>query len=107
MYVFSVPTNIWLLLSVRAQYYRKIKFVLGLPNDCNLVNEDGTTKNVPKATRVAFSKGKKILLQCGGGGGYGNPENRDKEKILDDFKQEYISKEYIEKYYPKVLKAIE
>ena len=78
----------------------------GLPNSCSIVNEDGTSKEVSKATRVPFSKGKKILLQCGGGGGYGNPKDRNEEKIIDDYKQEYISKSYIEKYYPKVANKI-
>jgi len=32
LYVFSVPTNIWLLLSFPAQYYRKIKYIFGLLN---------------------------------------------------------------------------
>ena len=30
VFVFSVPTNIWLALSLPAQYYRKIKYMLGL-----------------------------------------------------------------------------
>ena len=79
----------------------------GLPNNCSIIYEDGTSKDVPKATRVPFSKGKKILLQCGGGGGYGNPDERNKEKVIDDYKQEYISKNYIEKYYPGVAKEIQ
>jgi SAM-dependent methyltransferase len=28
LYVFSVPTNIWLLLSIPAQYYRKINYII-------------------------------------------------------------------------------
>ena len=30
IYAFSVPTNIWLALSLPAQYYRKIKYMFGL-----------------------------------------------------------------------------
>ena len=78
----------------------------GLPNSCSIVSEDGTSKEVSKATRVPFTKGKKILLQCGGGGGYGNPKDRSEEKIIDDYKQEYISKSHVEKYYPKVANKI-
>ena len=37
---------------------------------------------------------------------YGNPKERDKEKIIDDYKQEYISKKYIEKYHPNISKDI-
>ena len=78
----------------------------GIPNSCSIISEDGTSKEVSKATRVPFSKGKKILLQCGGGGGYGNPKDRNEEKIIDDYKQEYISKSYVEKYYPNIVNKI-
>ena len=40
--------------------------------------------------------------QCGGGGGYGDPNDREASKVLDDYKQGYISKEYIEKFHPNV-----
>ena len=59
-------------------------------------------REVPKATRVPIKKGNKILLQCGGGGGYGDPKERDHSKIIDDVKQGYLSKEYVNKYYPDV-----
>ena len=38
----------------------------------------------------------------GGGGGYGSPDDRDHDKVIDDLKQEYISKDYVKKFYPKV-----
>ena len=44
-----------------------------------------------------------MYFMTGGGGGYGHPSERQKEKVLDDYKQEYISKEYINKYYPEVV----
>ena len=68
-----------------------------------IINDDGTKKSIPKATRVLIKKGNKVLIQNGGGGGYGHPSERQKEKVLDDYKQEYISKEYINKYYPEVV----
>ena len=40
VYVFSVPTNIWLLLSLPAQYYRKIKYIFGLSNKRDSNNFD-------------------------------------------------------------------
>ena len=43
------------------------------------------------------------MIQNGGGGGYGDPSERKKEKILNDYKQEYISREYISKFYPEVV----
>jgi len=75
----------------------------GMANNCFLINDDGTKKSIPKATRVLIKKGSKVLIQNGGGGGYGPPEERTKEKVLDDYKQEYISRDYIKKYYPEVI----
>jgi len=57
---------------------------------------------IPKATRVPVKRGSRIRVQCGGGGGYGDPKDRDHDKILDDYKQEYISLDYVKKFYPNV-----
>ena len=74
----------------------------GLPNNCFLFEDNTNTKGVAKATRVPVKKRKKIILQCGGGGGYGDPNEREASKVLDDYKQGYISKKYIEKFHPNV-----
>ena len=73
-----------------------------LSNNCFVIDQDEKSIEVPKATRIPITKGKRILLQCGGGGGYGDPKERETAKVLDDYKQGYISKNYIEKYYPNV-----
>ena len=73
-----------------------------LPNNCFLLDDNNNSTEVPKATRVPVTKGKKILLQCGGGGGYGDPKDRSHEKVLDDYKQGYISKDYIKYFHPEV-----
>ena len=52
--------------------------------------------------QARIEKGNSILVQCGGGGGYGSPDERDHDKVIDDLKQEYVSKEYVKKFYPKV-----
>ena len=75
----------------------------GLANNCFLVNDEGDKKSIPKATRVLIKKGSRVLIQNGGGGGYGSPSQRKKEKVLDDFKQEYISRDYVKKHYPEVV----
>ena len=73
-----------------------------LANNCFVIDQDEKSIEVPKATRIPITKGKRILLQCGGGGGYGDPKERETAKVLDDYKQGYISENYIEKYYPNV-----
>ncbi|PPR50281.1 MAG: Acetophenone carboxylase delta subunit [Alphaproteobacteria bacterium MarineAlpha5_Bin5] len=74
----------------------------GLANNCYVIEENEKITEKPKATRVHVKKGNRVLIQCGGGGGYGNPKERSSEKILDDLKQGYISKEYIKKFHPEV-----
>ena len=73
-----------------------------LANNCFVIDQNENSIEVPKATRIPITKGKRILLQCGGGGGYGDPKERETAKVLDDYKQGYISENYIEKYYPNV-----
>ena len=73
-----------------------------LPNNCFLLDDKNNSTEIPKATRVPVTKGKRILLQCGGGGGYGDPNDRSHEKVLDDYKQGYISKDYIKNFHPEV-----
>ena len=58
-----------------------------------ILNTKNGKLNVPKKTGLKF--------KTGGGGGYGNPIERSNKKIFNDLKQEYISKEYVEKHYPQ------
>ena len=46
-------------------------------------------------------KGSKVLIQNGGGVDM-DRQLKEKRKVLDDFKQQYISREYIKEYYPEV-----
>ena len=62
----------------------------GLANNCFILIEDDIMI-APKTTRTPVRKGGKVLIQAGGGGGYGDPDDRDHDKVLDDYKQEYIS----------------
>ncbi len=59
IYAFSVPTNIWLALSLPAQYYRKIKYIIGLlsknssngtKKENNQLNQE--TKNISILQRI-------------------------------------------------------
>ena len=54
---------------------------------------------MPKKSGFKLSKGDKITFMTGGGGGYGNPKNRKISSIKNDLKQEYISAEYVKKFY--------
>ena len=66
-----------------------------------ILNTKNGKLNVPKKTGLKLNKGESIIFKTGGGGGYGDPVERSNKKILNDLKQEYISKEYVEKHYPQ------
>jgi len=66
-----------------------------------ILNTKNGKLNVPKKTGLKLKKGESIIFKTGGGGGYGDPIERSNKKILNDLKQEYISKEYVEKHYPQ------
>jgi len=66
-----------------------------------ILNTKNGKLNVPKKTGLKLNKGESIIYKTGGGGGYGDPIERSNKKILNDLKQEYISKEYVEKHYPQ------
>ena len=70
------------------------------PNNV-ILNTKNDKLNVPKKTGLKLNKGESIIFKTGGGGGYGDPIERSNKKILNDLKQEYISKEYVEKHYPQ------
>jgi len=72
----------------------------GRSNNVILITKNGKL-NVPKKTGLKLNKGESIIFKTGGGGGYGDPIERSNKKILNDLKQEYISKEYVEKHYPQ------
>ena len=54
---------------------------------------------MPKKSGFKLSKGDKITFMTGGGGGYGNPKNRNISSIKNDLKQEYISVEHVKEFY--------
>lgn len=52
----------------------------------------GTGKEMRKGThRGKLESGERLSVRSGGGGGYGNPFNRDPEKVRQDVLDEYIS----------------
>ena len=58
---------------------------------------DGTSFNDKAVYRVP--PGERILLKLPGGGGLGNPQNREIQKIEEDLEAGYISREGAKKDY--------
>ncbi len=72
----------------------------GRANAGELRFPDGTTRPIAKETGVALPKGTTFTIRCGGGGGYGNPAERDREAVLSDVREGYISEEQARLHYP-------
>jgi N-methylhydantoinase B len=72
----------------------------GRPNSGELRLPDGTVKPIAKATGLALPKGSVFVFHCGGGGGYGPPSDRPREKVLEDLREGYITEEHAHRHYP-------
>jgi N-methylhydantoinase B len=64
----------------------------GRPSRHALVRADGTLQQLPsKATNLEIAEGDLIVLETAGGGGYGDPLQRDSDAVLADVLDGYIS----------------
>lgn len=70
------------------------------PNNCRATMPDGTVLDIAKSTHLHMPKGAVLNMMTGGGGGYGDPANRPKEKVLEDVAEGYMSEETARKHYP-------
>jgi N-methylhydantoinase B len=72
----------------------------GRANGATLVYEDGRRVEIAKDTRVPLPKGTLVELRCGGGGGFGDPAERDPAAVLTDVREGYVSEEHARRWYP-------
>jgi N-methylhydantoinase B len=72
----------------------------GIANSCALRQPDGSRSVFGKATRLKVPKGATLELTCGGGGGYGAPEERDPEAVRADVREGYVSEARAREQYP-------
>ncbi len=71
-----------------------------------LVRADGTLQELPsKATNLEINADDLIVLETAGGGGYGDPHQRDSDDVLSDVMDGYVSRESAERDYGVVLTA--
>jgi N-methylhydantoinase B len=61
---------------------------------------DGERTSFSKITRLKVPKGSTLHLHTGGGGGYGDPAERDPEAVRQDIRDGYISKQHAREHYP-------
>jgi N-methylhydantoinase B len=75
----------------------------GRANALEVVLPDGTTRSYGKATRVPLPKGSVVELHTGGGGGYGEPSERDPQAVRADLREGYVTPEYAAEHHPHAL----
>jgi N-methylhydantoinase B len=65
----------------------------GAKNDVYILRHNGLTERLPFGAKggVIMKKGDALVLHTPGGGGYGNPKERDRELILKDIVNEIIT----------------
>jgi N-methylhydantoinase B len=63
---------------------------------------DGTRSRHAKETRLRIPEGAKVHLHTGGGGGFGDPAERDPEAVHRDLRAGYITPEHARAHYPHV-----
>ena len=69
----------------------------------NYINPDTENREIPGKHLMTLKKGDVYRLTQAGGGGYGNPLERDVYAILDDVRQEKLSVEYVRREYGVVI----
>ncbi len=73
------------------------------PNALEIELPDGTRSSHAKATRVRIPEGARVHLHTGGGGGFGDPAQRDPEAVRRDLRAGYITPGHARTHYPHVV----
>jgi N-methylhydantoinase B len=63
----------------------------GAINEAELVRNDGNTQKLLKATGVALAAGDRLTFRTAGGGGWGDPRERNYDDIAHDLAAGYVS----------------
>ena len=71
----------------------------GTCNYAKVIHPDGSEETFGRAAGINLSKGDVVRLVTGAGGGYGEPDKRPSDKILDDIKNGYLTSDQAEKEY--------
>ena len=71
----------------------------GFYNYFMIIKKEGTRQRHSLGTNIYLEKGDIVRCVTATGGGYGNPKNRSKEKVLLDIKNEYITQKEAKEFY--------
>ena len=64
---------------------------------------DGTLTELPNCYGLELQFGEKVVSYSAGGGGYGNPKERDINRVYSDYKEGWISRDRAKKVYGVVI----
>ncbi len=70
------------------------------PNSAAVTYSDGRRETFSKATDYVVPKGALLELFCGGGGGFGPPEKRERQRIAADLRDGFVTSDYVKRHYP-------
>lgn len=60
-------------------------------NTVVIINKDNSMRSLQMATALKIEAGTRLILISGGGGGWGDPIERDVKMVLEDLENEYIN----------------
>lgn len=67
---------------------------------------DGVEERLLKCSHVPFPTGSRVIVDTGGGGGYGEPSERDPQLVAHDLHHGYMTKAGVARDYPQQLAAL-
>jgi N-methylhydantoinase B/acetone carboxylase, alpha subunit len=65
----------------------------GTPNYVEVIRRDGSAERYSFVSGLTVNKDDVISIRTGTGGGYGNPKERDRQAIIEDIRNGYITRE--------------
>jgi N-methylhydantoinase B len=71
----------------------------GATGEYNLIKSDGIKQTLPSKCTVQITCGDTLIIRTPGGGGYGDPKERDPEKIREDILNGLVSSENAREIY--------
>jgi N-methylhydantoinase B len=71
----------------------------GAPGEFILVKADGTETKLPSKVSIEMSRGDTLIIRTPGGGGYGNPKDRNPERVREDVLNGLVSPEAAREIY--------
>ena len=62
-------------------------------SNCIVISPDGSRQQLPTKVHTVLNVGDELLIQTGGGGGWGDPTERDRRKLAQEVADGLISRE--------------